>query len=342
MSAGHGLHTAVRAAVADLAADELVLVGCSGGADSLALAIGAADMMRRGVIRAGAIVVDHQLQKGSGETAAAAAARCRQLGLDPVEVVAVSVSRGPGNGGIEAAARDARRAALTDAAARHGAKAVLLAHTLDDQAETVLLGLARGSGARSLAGIKPVDGLWRRPLLGLRRADTEAACRAGGLEPYIDPHNSDPKFARVRVRTSALPQLERELGPGIAAALARTAAQLQDDTAALDAWASEIVRNRNSTAVAFEVEELAGLPRAVRTRVLRLAMIEGGCPPGRLNAGHIDSADLLITNWRGQGAIRLPGERELVRESAKLVVHQAPPLTLTRSLDGTADTESEQ
>ena len=243
---------AVTAAVADLPADALVLVACSGGPDSLALAACAAFAVPRTGRRAGAVVVDHGLVAGSAQVAAWAADRCRALGLDPVLVVRVDVD---GPGGPEAAARAARYAALERAARETGAAAVLLGHTLDDQAETVLLGLARGSGARSLAGMPAVRGHLRRPLLDVRRADTLAVCAVLGLDPWHDPTNAggpdDP--VRSRVRAHVLPVLERELGPGVATALARTATQLREDAVALEAAADElVVRARTAAAHALD------------------------------------------------------------------------------------------
>ena len=223
-----------RAVRAVLPADGLVLVALSGGPDSLALAAATAF---EAAGRSGAVIVDHGLQAGSAEVAARAATAARDLGLDPVLVVRVEVGA---DGGPEAAARAARYRALSEAAASAGASAVLLGHTLDDQAETVLLGLARGSGATSLQGMEQVSGLYRRPLLGIRRSVTEQACADAGLTPWNDPQNLDPAFTRVRVRTSVLPMLERELGPGIAEALVRTADQLREDSDALDHFAEEI------------------------------------------------------------------------------------------------------
>jgi tRNA(Ile)-lysidine synthase len=289
---------AVAQAVRVLPPSATVLVAVSGGADSLALAAAAAHAGRRRRLVVGAVVVDHGLQPGTAIQAARAAAACRGLGLDPVLVEAVRVGR---HGGPEAAARTARYAALDAAASRSGAAAVLLGHTLDDQAETVLLGLARGSGARSLAGMAPVAGNYLRPFLGLRRETTRAACEALGLAAWDDPHNDDPRFTRVRVRHGALPALEAAVGPGAAAALARTARRLRDDADALDEWAEK------ERAEGLGVARLAALPAAVRSRVLRLAALAAGAPAGQLAAGHIESLDRLVTDWHGQGPVSLPG-----------------------------------
>ncbi|HSF26614.1 MAG TPA: tRNA lysidine(34) synthetase TilS [Actinomycetes bacterium] len=300
---------AVRLALDDLPAGTLVLVGCSGGADSLALAAATAFVAPRQGLRAGGISVDHGLQAGSVERADAVVVIMRGLGLDPVAAVTVAVA---GPGGPEAAARQARRAALTEAAARHGAAAVLLGHTRDDQAETVLLGLARGSGARSLSGMAPVAGIWRRPLLGLDRATVRAACAQAGLTAWEDPHNADPVYRRSRIRHDLLPALERQLGPGVAAALARSGELLRADADALDAWAA---RERAAAALpdhgeegeTLAVEVLAGLPGAVRRRVLRAVAIEAGAPATDLSATHVRELDRLVTDWHGQGPLHLPG-----------------------------------
>ncbi len=206
-----------------------MLVACSGGADSLALAAATA-FERRDRGRPGSITVDHGLQPGSHEQAQAVAAIGYELGFDPVEVVTRAGHR---HGGPEANARAARYAAIGATAEALDA-VVLLGHTLDDQAETVLLGLGRGSGPRSIAGMRPVDGRYRRPFLGVRRSTTQAACAALGFTPWHDPHNDDPSFQRVRLRREVLPLLEDVLQGGVAEALARTAALTRADLDALD------------------------------------------------------------------------------------------------------------
>ena len=224
----------VRRCLGDLEPGDLVLAACSGGADSLALAAALAHEAPRLGLRGGGVTVDHGLQEGSAAQAARVAAGLGALGLDPVRQVRVTVDGLPGAGGPEAAARHARYTALEQVADQTGAAAVLLGHTRDDQAETVLLGLARGSGARALAGMPARRGRFRRPLLGLSRATLREACLAQRLDPWDDPHNGDPSYARVRVRREVLPALEEALGPGIAEALARSAAQLRADCEALD------------------------------------------------------------------------------------------------------------
>lgn len=308
-----------------------MLVACSGGADSLALASAVAFEAPRAGLSAGAVVVDHDLQAASRAVAERAADQCRCLGLDPVEIVTVRVgsagsgsSAGSGAGsGPEARARDARYGAFDDVVHRLGAVAVLLGHTRDDQAEQVLLGLARGSGARSLSGMPARRGPYVRPLLGVSRATTVAACEAVDLTPWVDPQNSDPAYARVRAR-SLLPVLETELGPGTVAALARSADLLRQDADALDDLAAqarrEIGGDTSGEPVQIEASALLGLPRAIRTRVWRLLALEAGCSPGALVSTHIESLDTLVTRWRGQGPIDLPGQVQGSRTDGRVLV----------------------
>ncbi|WP_030543919.1 tRNA lysidine(34) synthetase TilS [Streptomyces albus] len=304
----------------------LVLAACSGGADSVALASALAFEAPKLGIRAGGVTVDHRLQPGSGKRADEVAARLRELGLDPVETVAVDVGR---SGGPEAAARDARYAALDAVADRYGARAVLLGHTRDDQAETVLLGLARGSGIRSLSGMAAVsgrDGRYRRPFLRLDRQTARTACLAQSLPVWDDPHNSDPSYTRSRLRHEGLPALEKSLGKGVIEALARTAQLSRDDADALDVWADDAERSVRSgpagpgTGVGLDAAKLAALPPAIRRRVLRRAAIAAGSPGGSLFARHIEEMDRLVTDWHGQGALNLPGRVEVRRRCGNLVI----------------------
>jgi len=293
---------AVRRELRDLPAGALVVAACSGGADSLVLAAALLWEAPRGGLRVGVASVDHGLQEGSAQRAAGVAAWADVAGAERTAVLPVEVGSA---GGPEAAARDARYAALRAVAARWDAAAVLLGHTLDDQAETVLLGLARGSGAGSLSGMPPRRDLYRRPFLSLDRATTLAACAALGLSPWADPHNADPAYARARVRATALPALEAALGPGIAAALARSAAQLRDDADALEEWAA-LAQAAATSAAGLDVAVVGGLPPAVRRRLLRRAALAAGVPAGRLTAVHLAGMDALVTDWHGQRAVALP------------------------------------
>jgi len=312
-------------------ASPLVLVACSGGADSLALAAAVAFEAPRAGVQAGAVIVDHDLQEGSSVVAARAADQCRRLLLDPVEVVKVHVRRsaagsargsaGGSGSGPEAGARDARYRGFEQVVKRLGAVAVLLGHTRNDQAEQVLLGLARGSGARSLSGMAARRGPYVRPLLGVPRSTTAEACEAADLTPWVDPQNSNPEYARVRAR-ALLTVLEAELGPGTVAALARSAELLREDADVLDDLAAHALVELGAPGPGQSIPAAAllRLPRAIRTRVWRLVALEAGCPPGALIATHIDSLDTLVTSWRGQGPIDLPGHVQGHRSGGRVLV----------------------
>lgn len=300
----------------------LVLAAVSGGADSLALAEALAFEAHRTGLLAGAVVVDHGLQPDSAAIAEQAARTCRQLGLQPVEVVPVTVT--DAGTGLEAAAREARYNALAGSAARLGAVAVLLGHTQDDQAEQVLLGLTRGSGTRSLSGMPPRRGIFVRPLLGITREQAREACAAEDIAFWDDPMNEDPRFTRVRARR-ALADLDRDLGPGITAALARSAGQLRTDAELLDSLA-ERARQDLPGASPYPVRSLDVIPGALRGRVWRSLLIEAGAPPGALGATHTDSCDRLLTKWGGQGPLHLPGDLRVSRDGGQVHVRRAGPV----------------
>ena len=309
----------VRRALADVEPGETVVVACSGGADSLALLAATVFEARKAGWRVIGATVDHGLQEGSAPHADRVVAQMAQLGAD--ETVAVRVTVDPGGRGIEAAAREARYAVLAEVASRLGSLVVLLGHTLDDQAETVLLGLVRGSGGRSIAGMRHAFDEFRRPLLEVTRAQTEAACSAEGIEAWEDPHNLDPRFTRARVRHRVLPVLEQELGPGVAAALARTADSLQADLAALDQAADECLATV-STGDGLMVTELALRPVAVRTRVLRLAALAAGSPASELFRVHVLAMDGLLSGADNR-SVDLPGRLRCRRRGDLLVFERA-------------------
>lgn len=315
------VRSAVRNALVDVPAGALVLVACSGGPDSVALAAATAFVASRDGRRAGAVCVDHGLLPESRTVADDAATTCRRLGLAPILVERVGVT---GGGGPEAAARDARYGALEGAARRTGAVVVLLGHTLDDQAETVLLGLARGSGARSLAGMAPVRGLYRRPFLGLRRFQTAAVCRALELPTWSDPTNRDVRsYRRAAVRHEVVPALERALGPGAVPALARTADLLRDDADLLEELAEEVLSSSTRVSspgrLELDVGTLADAPPALRGRALRSAALVVGCPGGSLASAHVSAVARLVTDWHGQGELDLPGGVAAARACGRLI-----------------------
>ncbi|MEN9993319.1 MAG: hypothetical protein RLY83_889 [Actinomycetota bacterium] len=289
-----------------VAAEDLVLVACSGGPDSMALAAGLAFEGPKLGLRIGAVIVDHGIQEVTATVALETKAQLETLGFDPVHVVQVVVGT---EGGLEAAARSARYEAIDEVAAATDAKYVLLGHTQDDQAETVLLGLARGAGSRSLSGMSEFTGRYLRPMLGISRVTTVQACEESELNVWHDPHNSEERFARVRVREQVLPVLEEQLGPGITEALARTADQLREDSDLLDSQAEhayqKIVKT-GATSLEVGINALAELPAAIRYRVFRLAVATLG---GHLHRSHVLEIDRLLTNWHGQKPLAVPSVR---------------------------------
>lgn len=307
----------VTGAVAEAVADDpatTLLVACSGGADSLALAFGAHHVATRTGHALQAVIIDHGLQSDSAAVSTAAREQLVRIGFDDVSVLPVQVAEC--GDGTESAARRARYAALDRMAADTDAM-VLLGHTRDDQAETVLLGLARGSGTRSLAGMAARRGPYRRPLLGLPRTTTHGTCVEQGLTPWQDPHNDDLRFARVRTRRRVLPVLEDQLGPGIAEALARSAALARADADLLDLLAAEALERAAGPGGGLAVDVLAELAPALRSRVLRAWLLDAGA--AEITATHVEAVDALVTRWRGQRGIDLPGLR-VVRVAGRIEV----------------------
>ena len=305
---------AVREVLTPLDPGDRVVVACSGGADSLALLSATlAEGHRAGLYVVGA-TVDHGMQPDSADLAARVVRQMADLGADETLTATVHVEakgRGP-----EAAAREARYAVLAEVADRVDVRRVLLGHTLDDQAETVLLGLTRGSGGRSIAGMRPAFDRFVRPLLDITREQTREACRAEGIEWWEDPHNDDPRYTRSRVRHTVLPMLERELGPGVAKTLARTAALLRPDMEALDRMADEAHR-RLADPDEIPLAGLAELDPAISSRVLRLAALEAGAVDAELFHVHVRALTELAAG-RIVGEVQLPGHVTAYREGGRL------------------------
>ncbi len=307
------IRLAVRSELEDIAAGDSVLVAASGGADSSALAAALLLECKTKSIKVIALIIDHGLQKNSADVTHETKRTLTKIGYENIEIRRVSVEI---TDGLEASARRARYQALSDVANSHNAVAVFLGHTRDDQAETVLLGLARGSGSRSLSGMASRVDRYRRPLLTITRAQTEAACEEAGIKFWQDPHNQSMEFTRVRVREVVLPTMEKEIGPGISDALARSAKLLRDDADALDYLSDEIFSILEPASL--EVSKLESQPRAIRTRILRRAIYLAGAPQGSLSAEHIEPVEALITAWKGQGPISLPGGVTVARISGRL------------------------
>ena len=308
VGASVAIRNAVKPFLQALEAGDTFLVAVSGGADSLALAAALLLEAKDLALNPIAITIDHQLQSGSDKQALTVAEQLKEIGYAKVLIKKVVVTT---ESGIESGARDARYQALNQSCEEEKAVKVFLGHTRDDQAETVLLGLARGSGARSLAGMAIDNGIYIRPLLAITRAETESACVELGLDYWNDPHNLNPDFTRVRVRREVIPYLEEHLDPGISRALVRTAALLRDDADALDLWAERESGD-------LDCQRLAALPRAIRSRIIRRAALAAGATPGQLSFEQIGAIDALITAWKGQGAVSLAGGVKVERISGRL------------------------
>ena len=313
------LRNAVKPLLERLEAGDNVLVAVSGGADSLALANVVLLESKALAIRPLAVTIDHQLQNSSAAQAEKVARQLTEMGYEKVFIEKVIVTT---EAGLEAGARSARYKALAQCAEKTNAVKIFLGHTRDDQAETVLLGLSRGSGARSLSGMAQVNGKYVRPFLSITRQETEQACKDLGLEFWNDPHNFDTEFTRVKIRREILPLMESKLGPGISAALARSASLLRDDADALDDLAATEISHLNLADI--DCDYLAALPRAIRTRILRSAVYACGAPEGSISADHVAAIEALVTSWRGQGALALPGGVKVERISGRLSLLTQP------------------
>jgi tRNA(Ile)-lysidine synthase len=314
------LRAAVRPYLDALSAHEKVLVGVSGGADSMALAHALIFEAKSRDLEIIPVVVDHGLQSGSDQVAASTIEKLRALGCEEIFFATAQVEM---KDGLEASARRARYAIFEQALDTYSSRAFFLGHTLNDQAETVLLGLARGSGPRSLSAMAEINGAYVRPLLNISRETTEAACREAGIDFWVDPHNSNPEFTRVRVRQTVLPMLEKELGPGVSEALARTARLLRNDDEALEEWANHVCDGLDLADI--PADRLAALPAAIRSRVLRRAIYAAGAPSGSISAEHLSPVEALVTAWRGQGQVDLPGGVKVLRNSGRLTLSSARP-----------------
>jgi tRNA(Ile)-lysidine synthase len=302
------IRNAVRPFLEQLEAGDTFLVAVSGGADSLALAHALVVEAQPLALNAIAVTVDHQLQDGSAAQAVKVSEQLKGLGYGQVIIKKVVVTT---ESGLESGARDARYQALVESVEETKAVKVFLGHTRDDQAETVLLGLARGSGARSLSAMATENGIYLRPLLTITREETEAACLETGIEYWNDPHNLNTEFTRVKVRREVIPYLEEHLDPGISRALVRTASLLRDDADALDEWAER-------EATDLDCERLATLPKAIRTRIIRKAALAAGATPGQLTYEQVGAIDALVSAWKGQGAVSLAGGVKVERISGRL------------------------
>jgi tRNA(Ile)-lysidine synthase len=289
--------------IAGLAAGDRVILGVSGGSDSLALAAAFAfEGSKLGLIGQ-VIIVDHNLQIGSELIAQEAAERTTSLGLES-KVVAVEVRIK--KEGLEAAAREARYQALEKARGDFGAQLVLLGHTLDDQAETVLLGLVRGSGLKSLSGMPVLDSERKllRPFLGLSKATLRKSLEDQEISWWEDPHNGDPKFTRVRTR-QILANLDSELGPGLPSALARTAEIAAEAEEYLVQSAMVLIDLAKSSDSKFRAQAFADSHKALSHKAIQLICNSFGAR--NLSRAQVLEVMSLVTNFHGQKKLTFSG-----------------------------------
>ena len=306
---------AVRSFLAAIPIGDTVLVAVSGGADSLALAVVLYREASDRQLKVIPVVLNHNLQEGSRAIAEEASLRLKSIGYSEVLIRDLHVEV---TDGLESSARRARYQEFERVISEHSATALFLAHTHNDQAESVLLGLVRGSGGKSLSGMAPINGRYIRPFLSVTREETEQICIENGLGFWIDPHNNQLDFARVRIRKQLLPLFEELLGPGIADALARTATLLRQDSQALD----ELAKAAGAANPELDCSHLANLPHALRSRLLRSAIYAAGAPSGSISVDHLAPVEALVTDWHGQGQVSLPGGLKVERISGRLSLSQ--------------------
>ena len=314
------LRNAVRFWFQKLEENSKVCIGVSGGADSMALAIVAKLEAADFNLDLVAVIVDHNLQENSAEVATSTKKKLESIGYSDIFVGKANVLV---TDGVEASARRARYLVFQQALETYGSKVFLLGHTKNDQAEGVLIGLARGSGTKSLSGMAEISGPFIRPFLNVDRSTTQAACDESGIEYWSDPHNLNTEFTRVRIRENILPLIEKEIGPGIIDALSRSAKILREDATALDEWAERTFGEVDPTDI--EISFLVALPIAVRSRVLRLAIYAAGAPSGSISATHLEPIEAFVSDWRGQGHTSLPGGVKVCRISGRLSLSKPQP-----------------
>ena len=311
------MQNAVQNLLKEFDAGDYVLVGCSGGADSLALVWTTLVVGKRLELKIGAIIVDHQLIPESNDVALNAKKQCEELGIQEVIIKKVNVEHN--HEGLEAAARIARYEAFENVLHETNAQAILLAHTQDDQAETVLMRLTRGSGAKSLSGMAQVSGKYLRPFLHLRKKLVHDSLDLIGLKAWQDPANTDHQFLRVKVRHELMPKIVEVLGESAISSLDKTSQLLRLDNQALEELAQQFFKSQKDVKTnGLEISELEKLPEAIRTRVLRIFAIASGVHPGPFSFEHIEAIDALVKNWHGQGNVDLPGFIQATRVNGSL------------------------
>jgi tRNA(Ile)-lysidine synthase len=305
-----------------------LLVAVSGGADSMALAAALEFEAKKLKLQISAAVIDHSLQKNSSKIAKQTADALVNLGYQQVVIESVQVAK---VGGPEAAAREARYSALEKIRKQTKSDFVLLGHTQSDQAETVLLGLVRGSGAKSLSGMSPRTGTLLRPLLGIERSTTEQFCKDSGIRFWIDPQNSDTRFVRVMIRKKVLPFLEKHLGVGISKNLVKTGDQLREDEIYLSQVSNKAFRKiskSSGSTLSFAAGDLAKLSPAILNRVIKIALDSFEKESSRV---HVLAVADLVLSWHGQKPLSLPGVR--VERKGNTITIKANPGDTSGSRD---------
>ncbi|MCU1458052.1 MAG: tRNA(Ile)-lysidine synthetase [Actinomycetia bacterium] len=299
------------------------IVACSGGADSLALLA----LAQAAGIEPVPVHVDHQLRAGSNLEARVVEAAAALLGVTaPVDVRRVDVHSGDG-ANLEAAARRSRYRALDDARREHGAASVLVGHTADDQAETVLLALLRGSATTGLGAMAVRRDAIVRPLLGLRRSDTVEICARLGLEPLDDPMNHDPAFRRVWLRREVIPHLARVADRDIVGVLAGQAEILRSESGLLDSLA----------AAAWPLDDPSrpsvGPLRSVEPVLARRALRLWVGPPAPSRAATDSLLDVALGSRR---SVELADRRTVTRSAGRLTLTRgAAPVATAFDVPGT-------
>jgi len=299
-------HAVRQALVTHTKPGQKLLIAVSGGADSLALASATLFESKKLKLAVATVSIDHGLQKNSSKVTEQTLEKLQQIGF--VECWSKKVKVGS-KGGPEAAARDARYQALESIRAESDSDFIVLGHTANDQAETVLLGLTRGSGSRSLSGMSVKTGKLLRPLLSIERSTTVQFCKDERISAWQDPQNKDLKFLRVRIRKVILPFLEKQLGSAVFNNLIRTGSQLQEDDQYLSDVANRAfkkIAKTSSQVVTLGHAELLKLPEAIRNRVIKSAIDYFAVDSSRT---HVLAVADLVLNWHGQKPLALPGVR---------------------------------
>ena len=297
-------------------AGDRIVLAVSGGPDSIAMAAICAQLQTEFSLDFYPVTINHQLQSESADWAKQTVEVCKSIGLTNAIAINVDVNQNSGNG-LEAAAREARYMALQDYTKKVGARAIMLAHTMDDQAETVLMRIARGSSTRSLSGMAHISGELWRPLLDVERKTLHEALNALDIPTITDPHNFNRQFTRVKIRLDVIPKLIEALGQNVVPGLARTARMARLDTEALESIAASIypkciVENE------LLIGELLSHPLAIQSRIVHHWLMNKGVAPTSLSSDHIFAICRMAKDPQVKGPIKVTGGVEVQKASGRL------------------------